>query len=89
MLYKLSLNKYYVDEIYDFLIVKPALFLSRNVILNFFDIAVIERIVNGIPKLIGQLSGSMRKMQDGLVSHYLAYMCGGTVFIIIWMVVRA
>ena len=89
ILYRLSLNKYYVDEIYGFLIVKPALFLSRNVILNFFDIAVIENVVNGIPKLIGRLSGSMRKMQDGLVSHYLAYMCGGAVFIIIWMVVGA
>jgi len=88
-LYKLSLNKYYVDEIYDFLIVKPALLLSRNVILNFFDIGIIDKVVNGVPKLIGQLSGSMRKMQDGLVSHYLAYMCGGAVFIIIWMVVGA
>lgn len=88
-LYKLSLNKYYVDEIYDFLIVKPALLLSRNFILNFFDIGIIDKVVNGVPKLIGQLSGSMRKMQDGLVSHYLAYMCGGAVFIIIWMVVGA
>jgi NADH-quinone oxidoreductase subunit L len=89
VLYKLSLNKYYVDEIYDFLIVKPALLLSRVVVLNFFDIGIIEKVVNGVPKLIGQLSGSMRKMQDGLVSHYLAYMCGGAVFIIIWMVVGA
>jgi NADH-quinone oxidoreductase subunit L len=89
VLYKLSLNKYYVDEIYDFLIVKPTLFLSRTVILNFFDIGIIDKIINGVPKLIGQLSGSMRKMQDGLVSHYLAYMCGGAVFIIIWMVVGA
>lgn len=88
-LYKLSLNKYYVDEIYDFIIVKPALLLSRNVILNFIDIGIIDKVVNGLPKLIGQLSGSMRKMQDGLVSHYLAYMCGGAVFIIIWMVVGA
>jgi len=88
-LYKLSLNKYYVDEIYDFLIVKPALWLSRVIVLNFFDIGIIEKVVNGVPKLIGQLSGSMRKMQDGLVSHYLAYMCGGAVFIIIWMVVGA
>lgn len=88
-LYQLSLNKYYVDEIYDFLIIKPALFLSRKVILNFFDIQIIEQVVNGIPKLIGRVSGSMRKIQDGLVSHYLAYMCGGLVFIIIWMVMGA
>ena len=89
VLYRLSLNKYYVDEIYGYLIVNPALYLSRQVILKFFDIALIENIVNGIPKLIGRVSGNMRKVQDGLVSHYLAYMCGGSVFIIIWMYVRA
>ncbi len=88
-LYNLSLNKYYIDEIYSFALVKPALSISRNFILNFFDIGIIDKVVNGIPKLIGRLSESLRKVQDGLVSHYLAYMCGGAVLIILWMVVGA
>ncbi len=89
ILYKLSLNKYFVDEIYGFTIVKPVLSLSRRVILNLIDVAVIENVVNGIPRIIGRVSGSIRKVQDGLVSHYLTYMCGGVVFIIIWMYVGA
>lgn len=89
VLYQLSLNKYYLDEIYDFWLIKPILSFSRNIILKFFDIGVIDAVVNGIPKFIGRVSVSMRKVQDGLVSHYLAYMCGGAVFIIIWMYVRA
>ncbi len=89
LLYKLSLNKYFVDEIYGFSIVKPVIGFSRHIILKLIDIAIIENIVNGIPRIVGRVSGSMRKVQDGLVSHYLAYMCGGVVFIIIWMYVGA
>ncbi|MEA3466989.1 MAG: NADH-quinone oxidoreductase subunit L [Thermodesulfobacteriota bacterium] len=89
ILYKLSFNKYFVDEMYGFSIVKPVIGFSRHVILKIIDIAIIENIVNGLPRIIGRVSGSMRKVQDGLVSHYLAYMCGGVVFIIIWMYVGA
>ncbi len=89
ILYKLSLNKYFVDEIYGFTIVKPVLSLSRKIVLNLIDITLIDNVVNGIPRIIGRVSGSIRKVQDGLVSHYLAYMCGGVVFIIIWMYVGA
>jgi NADH-quinone oxidoreductase subunit L len=88
-LYTLSLNKYFVDEIYGATIIKPVLNMSNNIILKFFDLGIIENIVNGIPKFIGYVSGSIRKVQDGLVSHYLAYMGSGVVVIIIWMYVRA
>lgn len=88
-LYNISLNKYFVDELYGASIVKPMLTFSRRFILQFFDIVIIEGIVNGIPALIGRISGSARKLQDGLVSHYLAYMGGGIIVIIIWMVARS
>lgn len=88
-LYTLSLNKYFVDEIYGATIIKPVLSISNNIILKFFDIGIIENIVNGIPKFIDYVSESIRKVQDGLVSHYLAYMGSGVVAIIIWMYVRA
>jgi NADH-quinone oxidoreductase subunit L len=89
-LYSLSLNKYFIDEIYVFTIIKPVLILGKYVILLFFDQAVIDGIfVTGFPKFIGFVSGTVRKVQNGLVSHYLAYMGTGIVLIIIWMYVRA
>lgn len=89
-LYSLSLNKYFVDEIYGFTIVKPVLILGKYVILLFFDQAVIDGIfVTGFPKFIGFVSGTVRRVQNGLVSHYLAYMGTGIVLIIVWMYVRA
>ncbi len=88
-LYTLSFNKYFVDEIYAAAIIKPVLNISNTIILRFFDLGIIENIVNGIPRFINSVSGSIRKVQDGLVSHYLAYMGSGVVVILIWMYVRA
>ena len=87
-LYDISLNKYWVDELYDASIVKPMLTFSKRVILQFFDLSIIEKIVNGLPAVIGRISGAMRKIQDGLVSHYLAYMGGGVIVVLILMVAR-
>ncbi len=80
--YKLSFNKYFIDEIYINYLVEPTKSFSRKVLLKIVDIGIIERIVNGIPNLIGMLSGSLRKIQDGYVSHYLVYMAGGVLFVI-------
>ncbi len=85
VLYTLSHKKFFVDELYNVLIVKPVLALSRIVVLGFCDKGVIEGIVNGVPQLIGQLSLLARRIQSGLISHYLAYITGGLVVLIIWM----
>jgi NADH-quinone oxidoreductase subunit L len=48
-LYKLVYNKYYVDEIYDFLFIKPTMRLAK---LAFkFDLGVIDGTVNGVAKI--------------------------------------
>ncbi|MDO8494076.1 MAG: NADH-quinone oxidoreductase subunit L, partial [Deltaproteobacteria bacterium] len=39
--YNLLLNKYWVDELYDFLIVRPLVFVSRKFLWGFFDAGVI------------------------------------------------
>ncbi|MDP2167179.1 MAG: NADH-quinone oxidoreductase subunit L, partial [Thermodesulfovibrionales bacterium] len=63
-------NKYYVDEFYSFMIVRPTFWIARNVILGFTDGKIIEGIVNGVPKSIGFLSDKLRKIQTGFVHHY-------------------
>ena len=88
-LYTLSKNKFYIDELYGASIVQPMLRFSRRFVLQFFDIGLIERVVNGLPALIGRFSSRIRRVQDGLVSHYLAYMGGGVIVIFLWMVARS
>ena len=81
--YRLLLNKYYVDELYDRLIVRPTLTFSRQALLRVVDTALIEGVVNGLPRMVGRLSGQFRRIQDGRVSHYLAWMGGGAVTLLV------
>src|SRR6202022_3029045 len=47
-LYNTLLNKYYVDEIYAALIVKPLLWISTNVLWQNVDVRAIDATVNAI-----------------------------------------
>lgn len=78
-IHRLLLHTYYIDELYDAVIVKPSLAFSRVVILRILDLACIDGIVNGLPRVIGLFAKQLRRLQDGQVSHYLAWMVGGTV----------
>ena len=81
-LHRLLLNKYYIDELYDLVIVRPTLAFSRLALLKVIDTACIEGVVNGLPRAIGRLSEQLRRVQDGQVSHYLAWMGGGAVVLL-------
>ncbi|MCW5908905.1 MAG: NADH-quinone oxidoreductase subunit L [Chitinophagales bacterium] len=70
---KVIYNKYYVDEIYDMLVVKPVSFLS----VFFHD--VVDRIfVDGIVNYTGKFSlmvgAQVRKLQSGYIGYYLLVM---------------
>ncbi|MBM9614945.1 NADH-quinone oxidoreductase subunit L [Desulfobulbus rhabdoformis] len=86
-IYQLLLNKYYVDEFYIKTIVEPTLAFSRAVILKVIDTSIIEGAVNGIPRAIGKGSQQLRKIQDGQVSHYLAWMGGGALVVLVILLV--
>ncbi len=82
--YRWLFNKYYVDELYDATIIKPTIGLAKSVLMKITDGAIIEGIVNGIPRLVGSFSGVLRRIQDGNVQHYLAAMAGSVVLILFW-----
>ncbi|MCL4474706.1 MAG: NADH-quinone oxidoreductase subunit L [Nitrospirae bacterium] len=78
-------NKYYVDELYDFIIVRPTIWIAKNVIVGVTDGKIIEGIVNGVPELIGRFSLWLRSIQTGMVHQYAAVMAIGA-FVVIAMV---
>ncbi|MBI4825385.1 MAG: NADH-quinone oxidoreductase subunit L [Nitrospirae bacterium] len=80
--YTLLYNKYWVDELYAKTIVNPLIKASDRIILGFFDIRLIEGVVNGVPSLIGSFSRGLRKMQTGLISSYAFMMAAGVLIII-------
>ena len=76
-IYKLLCNKYYVDEVYEFTIVKPIKTGSDKLLWRVFDINIIDGIVNGSAKLMAFASSWMRRIQVGLVQSYaLAFVIG-------------
>ncbi len=87
-IYKVLFNKYYVDELYSFLIVRPTIWISEKVLIGITDAKIIEAIVNGVPKGIGVLSQQLRKVQTGFLQHYAAIMAAGVLIIIALMLLR-
>ncbi len=88
--YRVLWNKYYFDELYNLIIVRPALFVAKNVIVGFTDGAIIEGIVNGLPRFVGWLGAKVRTVQNGLLQHYAAIMAVGLFIILaIYMIARA
>jgi NADH-quinone oxidoreductase subunit L len=81
-IYKTVFNKYYVDELYSFIIIRPSLWIADAFIERFTDAKIIEGIVNGVPNLIGKFAGVLRKVQTGLTQHYAIIMTAGAFFII-------
>ncbi|NWF76804.1 MAG: NADH-quinone oxidoreductase subunit L [Nitrospirae bacterium] len=83
IIYNILFNKYYVDELYNLIIVRPTIFIARRVLVGFTDAKIIEGVVNGVPKLIGIFSGKLRRIQTGLTHHYGIMMAAGAVVIIL------
>jgi NADH-quinone oxidoreductase subunit L len=80
--HKVLYNKYYIDELYSYTIVKPTLWVANKVILAIADGKMIEGVVNGVPGSIGWFSEKLRKVQTGMAQHYGIMMAAGAVFII-------
>jgi len=69
--YRLLLHKYYVDELYNLLIVRPFTYCSRW-LAQVFDPEVIDGLVNAVAKGARGFSLIWREIQTGNVQHYLA-----------------
>ena len=80
-LYRCLLNKYYVDETYDFLLVRPFTWWSKW-LANVFDTGFIDRIVNGVAEHVRGSSLFWRQLQTGNVQHYVFGFLMGTLLIL-------
>jgi NADH-quinone oxidoreductase subunit L len=69
-------NKWFVDEFYDFLVVRPLQWLNKNVI-AFVEREVIDWIVNGVGKAVQLGSRQARLLQSGQVGSYVLLMVLG------------
>ncbi len=81
-LQKLIYNKYWVDELYDAVIRKPLDLISKA-FYKFFDLEIIDGIVNGIGTVVKALGSGIRMLQHGNIGFYVIGMVMGVVFIVL------
>jgi NADH-quinone oxidoreductase subunit L len=85
--HKTIYNKYYVDEIYDSIVVKPLYWISK-----FFDIVIeksgIDKIVNLVSESLNDWSKLFRLLQNGHLGYYIFVMVIGVIVVIAYSYTR-
>lgn len=80
-LYRASLNKWYVDEAYDRVIVRP-MFYAATELWKRVDVNVVDGAVNGVARAIAWGGWLLRLMQSGQTQHYALGMALGVVVLV-------
>ena len=62
--YSLLKNKYYFDELYDFIFVRPAYWISRNFTYLWLDRRIIDGFLHGVARVAYSLGGLFRNYID-------------------------
>ncbi len=84
--YQTVLHKYYVDEIYAALFVKPLLDGSTTILWHGVDQGVIDATLDGSAQGAKEVSDAVRHMQSGNIRSYAAWITAGAAAVIVFMV---
>jgi NADH-quinone oxidoreductase subunit L len=80
--YRLLLNKYYVDEVYDATVVQPIHVVSREGLWRGFDVRVVDGAVNGAATIVAASAAGLRRLQTGSVRAYAGSLFIGVVVVL-------
>lgn len=84
-IHKILQNKWYIDEIYDAVIVRPLIGLSKS-LWHGIDDAVIDRFILGVGRFSEYTGQTIRVLQNGLVQFYTAMILMGLVLMLGYMI---
>jgi NADH-quinone oxidoreductase subunit L len=90
-LYGAVANKYYIDELYAVLFVKPLVEGSTTILWHGVDQGLIDAAVNDSADAARHVSDNMRHMQSGNLRSYAGWVAAGGAVVIaymVWMGVR-
>lgn len=79
--YRLLWNKYYVDELYEVLFVRPVI-RAAHLLWRQFDLAVVDGAVNGAGEVVEETGRWLRRWQSGNVQHYALSLLLGTLLLL-------
>ena len=80
--YTTLLNKYYVDELYAAVVVRPLVWLSTNVLWKAADVAGIDGTVNGIAHGAAAIGDGVRHSQSGNTRSYAVWVVVGAIVLL-------
>jgi len=92
VVYRMLLNKYWVDEAYYATLINPIVNGSRAVLWRGVDVGIIDALVNGAGTTSKEASGVTRRMQSGSIRSYAGWVALGAACVVafmIWMGVRS
>ena len=75
--YELFVNKWYFDELYDALVVRPVAAVGRFATDTFERVFVDETLIGGTTSLVRAGSAAVRAVQSGFVRYYAALLLLG------------
>ena len=81
--YTLVFNKYYVDEIYNAVVVRPLVAISRIVLWRGVDAGLIDGTVNGVGTRSRGVGSILRLLQSGNIRTYAAWVVLGSIVVLI------
>src|SRR5688572_2481708 len=87
-LYRTLLHKWYIDEVYDAIVVRPLMALS-NFLWRVWDVLVIDGIVNAVGSIVAGTGALLRLFQSGYVGTYAFFLVLGVLVLLAGAVAAA
>jgi NADH-quinone oxidoreductase subunit L len=86
-LHQILVNKYYVDEIYGAVIVRPVVYFSLF-LWKIVDVIFIDGLINGIATVYADVSQLLRRVQTGRVPSYATLFVIGVIVMIAYFILE-
>ena len=85
-LYRFLLNKWYFDELYDAIFVRPAIWVGRAFWRGFDDWLINEKLTEGLGRRVQNVTSWVVKLQSGYLYHYAFAMLIGIAALLTWAI---
>ena len=85
-LHRIILNKYYVDELYRMAVVRPLVYVSREVLWKAMDMTAIDGSIQRGARQTSRFGDSLRRLQSGNVRSYAGWVMLGAMLLIGFLV---
>ncbi len=86
--YRILIHKYYVDEFYNWLIIRPLRVVSEKFLWRVVDAGAIDNVmVNGTGEVTADAGSVLRRIQSGNVPSYAAWVLLGAVLWLLYVFV--